>query len=159
MSFAEECIFPTIVLQKGSVIVYEELDGLTLCSMSDVKAGSQGRFAHSHIVDCAGHEWVMEGAKVVSGVGPLWGYNLFLNRRVRVLPCILSGPSIADFAAVKRELVKRMETPDAVTIKLKKYCTVMEHATALSLIPSVLQAQTIVDTIHLLLAGVLPQRE
>lgn len=160
MNFKQDCIFPVVILyDDGDVAAEETPHGLTICRKTDLKAGQSGRFARSTIIDSNGLAWRMDGAEKLHGVGPLWGYNLFLNQTVRVRPTILGEPKPATLQFIKSELGKRLNKPDALTITLKIGCATIDREAARALIPQLEQATSPSQIINILLTVDFPERQ
>ena len=160
MNFEKDCKFPVVILyDDGDVAADETSHGLTICRKTDLKAGQSGRFARSTIIDSNSFAWRMDGAEKLNGVGPFWGYNLFLNQTVRVRPKILGEPKAATLQFIKSEIGKRLQKPDALTITLKIGCATIDREVARALLPQVEQASSASHIINALLAADFPERQ
>jgi hypothetical protein len=74
MTFANDALFPVLVLyEDAEMAIYETLGSLTVCTIADLKAGVEGRFAPSKIVDSRAFVWRINGAEKLRGEGPMWG--------------------------------------------------------------------------------------
>jgi hypothetical protein len=73
--------FPCLCLHKSTMFAVRSPDALTRTTAAALRGGL---FDNLKIVDSTGAEHVVRSAQKLHGVGPFWGYNLFLNQRVRV---------------------------------------------------------------------------
>ena len=156
--FEQRCRFPVAALYDGDMIVFETFDCMTVCAKSDLKAAQHGPYAKATILDSEGMAWEMDGARKLHGVGPLWGYNIFFNQTIRVQPTIVGAPRQAEINTVKREVIKRLRKPDAVTLHLAKFCTTIEHGEAQRTVPLIEAASSVREIINKLLAMDFPER-
>jgi hypothetical protein len=160
LEFNQGCRFPAIVLyEDGDLAVYEAQEGLTICSRTDLKAGQRGRFARATIVDSDGTAWEMDGATKLHSVGPFWGFNIFLNQSIRVLPTISAKPKPTDLDVLKSEIVKRVRNRGCVTLKLKCFCTIIEPDEARRTATAIQTACSIPEIIGKLLAMDFPEKK
>jgi hypothetical protein len=67
-------------------------DDLNQCSKTALK---KGFFSDQILVDASGRTFGVQSAKKVHGVGPFWGYNLFLNQRIKVELTLRPLPSMS----------------------------------------------------------------
>jgi hypothetical protein len=58
------------------------------------------------IVDSNGVGLKIRGAKKLHGVGLFWGYNIFLNQRIKVQPIIAGKPFEVSLSEVKELVLK-----------------------------------------------------
>jgi hypothetical protein len=159
MIFAENALFPVLVLyEDAEMAAYETLDGLTVCSMADLKAVTKGRFAPSKIVDSRGMIWLMNGAEKLRGEGPLWGHNLFFNQTIRVRPRTEGNPEPGDLAAIKAEILRRLEVRDSLSITVRSFCAIIGKRAALALVPEIGRTVSIPEIIAILLSADFPER-
>jgi hypothetical protein len=76
----KSCI-PGHLYLEGDNVAVRDADALTRTTSAAVR----GRlFEGLRVIDSQGQESVARGAKVLGGVGWFWGFNVFLNRRVRI---------------------------------------------------------------------------
>jgi hypothetical protein len=73
--------FPCLCLHKGTLFTVLSRDALTITTAAALRGGL---FDNLKIVDSNGAEHVVRSARKLHGVGLFWGYNLFLNQRIRV---------------------------------------------------------------------------
>ena len=64
------------------------VDALTTCTKVALK---NGYFDDLLIVDANGVGYQVKGARKLHGVGPFFGYNIFLNQRIKV-ELLTDGP-------------------------------------------------------------------
>jgi hypothetical protein len=153
LDFDSRCRFPAIALyQEHDLSVFEALDGLVVCRKIDLKAGQRGRFGRATIVDSESMAWEMDGATKLHGVGPFWGYNIFLSQTIRVRPNITVSPKPAQIEEIKSEVAKCLRRKDAVTLVLKDYCATIGRAEAHRTVPLIEAASSIPEIIAKLLA-------
>lgn len=84
--------FPVLRFVGGMVFPASSSDDARTCSKTALK---KGFFRHQLIVDSEGTTAIVRGARKVRGVGPFWGYNLFLNQRILVALDAEIGPSMS----------------------------------------------------------------
>lgn len=73
--------FPIICFNKYTFNIINSLDQLTLTTKAGLK---NGLFENLIIIDSNGLKYRVKEAKKLYGVGPLWGYNIFLNQKIKV---------------------------------------------------------------------------
>jgi hypothetical protein len=78
---ATDISYPALYFAQGLATVAVDKDGLTICNTAGLKRGCYDRML---VVDSNGIGRRVKGARKLHGVGPFWGYNIFLNRRIRV---------------------------------------------------------------------------
>lgn len=91
-------LFPVLCFSQDIVSVSESADQLTTCSKVGLK---KGYFRKLIIIDSAGALYKVNGAKKLCGVGPFWGYNIFLNQKIRVELSFKENPSPVSLQEVK----------------------------------------------------------
>jgi hypothetical protein len=96
----EDLRYPVLCFSQHLARVSQTADALTTCSKLALRKG--GYYDNLLVVDSAGVGLRIKGAEKVRGVGPFWGYNIFLNQRVKVRPHIDGAPIQASLAKVKR---------------------------------------------------------
>jgi len=75
--FNEQAAFPAVVLyEHGDLTIYDSLDPYVVCGTADVKARKRGRFSKSIVVDSGGLRWEINGATILHGIPPFFGYRL-----------------------------------------------------------------------------------
>jgi hypothetical protein len=81
--------YPALVFVRGMVFPVRSADDATQCTKPALK---NGYFSGQLMVDSTGKAVKVKGAKKLHGVGPLWGYDIFLNQKIKV-ELILEGQS------------------------------------------------------------------
>jgi hypothetical protein len=74
--------FPILSFSQGLVDVEHDLESLTTCNKRALRRG--GYYSKLWLVDSGQHKFNVKSAKKLHGVGLFWGYNIFLNQRIRV---------------------------------------------------------------------------
>jgi hypothetical protein len=104
---ASTMAFPVLSFSKGVVLVTRSAEELTTCR----KAGlNRGWFDTLLVVDSAGRGWSMAGARKMHGVGLLWGYNVFLNQKIRVELLCARGPFDVSVEDVRGRVLKSLDS-------------------------------------------------
>lgn len=78
---ANDLTFPVVCIYRGTIFTSSAVDALTRTTTAALRGGL---FNGLRIVDSAGKEYTVKNARKLHGIGPLWGFNIFLNRTVRV---------------------------------------------------------------------------
>jgi hypothetical protein len=91
--------FPCLCSSQSLVLVFDSLEALTTCTSAAI---SNGWFAKMRVVDSVGAKFRVHSPKVLSGVGPLWGFRLLRGRLVRVAVEIERQPGLATLDEVKK---------------------------------------------------------
>jgi len=73
----EKIMFPAIVFDNFSFRIIEHIEELSKTTSAGLK---NGLYDSIKIVDSKGDLYHVSGAKKIKGIGPLWGYNIFLIR-------------------------------------------------------------------------------
>ena len=73
--------FPVLCFSQGIVFVKQDLESLSICTKAALR---YGYFKNLWLVDLNHHRFNIRSAKKLHGVGRFWGYNLFLNQKIRV---------------------------------------------------------------------------
>ncbi|MFA5262758.1 MAG: hypothetical protein WC378_02965 [Opitutaceae bacterium] len=73
--------FPVLCIHKATIFTVRTLDALTSTTAAALRGGL---FTKLRVIDSIGVEYVVSSAKKLKGIGPFFGYNLFLNQRIRV---------------------------------------------------------------------------
>jgi hypothetical protein len=73
--------FPVLEFANGMVFFVGKEAGITECSSYALK---RGFFSGLLLVDSTGRAVRVKGAKKLHGIGPFWGYNIFLNQRIKI---------------------------------------------------------------------------
>ncbi|HYG37621.1 MAG TPA: hypothetical protein VD908_03335 [Cytophagales bacterium] len=77
----DEIIFPIITFDKYAFSIVEDKDKLTTTTSAGVK---NGLFDNLLIVDKTGKTFKVKDVKKLHPIGPFWGYNIFLNQKIKV---------------------------------------------------------------------------
>ena len=127
VKFNEQAAFPAVVLyEHGGLTIYDFLDPYVVCGTADVKATQRGRFSKSTVVDSRDAKWEINGATILHGIPPFFGYRL-LRRSVRVQPNVCAPPIKADLSWTKSEVLKRLYNKrSVVSIVVNRFCTVID---------------------------------
>ena len=81
MAIVESTKFPIIYFNKHSFFIVDDIDKLTITT----KAGLRNKiFDDLMIVDSSGKCYKVSKVEKLHGIGFLWGYNIFLNQRIKV---------------------------------------------------------------------------
>jgi hypothetical protein len=73
--------YPVITFDKYSFSIIQSEEELTRTTSAGLK---NGLFENLIIVDNLGQCFKVINAKKSHGIGPLWGYNIFLNQKIRI---------------------------------------------------------------------------
>jgi hypothetical protein len=73
--------FPVICRCKNTIFTSNSLDALTETTTAAIRSGL---FDGLKIIDSTGNEYTVENIRRLQGIGPLWGFNIFLNRKMRI---------------------------------------------------------------------------
>ena len=73
--------YPALIFSNGIAVPVRSADKLTSCT---AHALSQRFYNGCVVTDVTGRSIEIETARKLHGIGPVWGGNLFLNRRLRV---------------------------------------------------------------------------
>lgn len=84
--------FPVLRFVRGMVFPARSLDDARTCTKT---ALTKGFFRRQLILDSEGRTVLVRDARKLHGVGPFWGYNIFLNQRVLVELDAEIGPQIS----------------------------------------------------------------
>jgi hypothetical protein len=76
-----ELMFPVIKINNNMLAAPKSKESLTTTTAVAFRAGG---FNGLRIIDSRGKEFVVKSARKLCGVGPFWGFNFFLNRRIRI---------------------------------------------------------------------------
>src|ERR1051325_1834880 len=73
--------YPILGIVDGIIRVKKTAAELCTTLKGEVDAGS---FDRMEIIDSNGDKFRVHDVKILGGIGPFWGYNIFLNRLVSV---------------------------------------------------------------------------
>lgn len=99
----EDLRYPVLGFSQHLVRVSQTADALTTCSKLALRKG--GYYEDLLVVDSAGVGLRIKGAEKIHGVGLFWGYNIFLNQRIKVRPHIEGPPMQVSLTEVKRHVL------------------------------------------------------
>lgn len=165
MNFSEDAKFPVAVLYAdGDLSVFETPHLLSAGRRVDIKAGSQGRFAESTIVDANGLAWEMNGAEEVGELRFFRRIASLFGRSMRLRPNIIGEPTQIELAAFKEAIIKSLRKRSAVSIALRIKegrlgCTILGKTTSSKLIPDIQAATRVAEAISTILSADFPERE
>jgi hypothetical protein len=100
---AEQLAFPALAIFKDTTVSYRTLESLTTTTAAALRGGF---FNGLRIIDSNGVEAVVRSATKLGGVGLFWGFNVFLNQRIRVA-LILESPTETLTTDQVRQIVLR----------------------------------------------------
>lgn len=103
----DSATFPTLSLSKGVALVSRSPAELTTCRIAGLR---RGWFSDLLLVDSSGRGWKIGGARKLHGVGPLWGYNIFLNQKIRVELLLSKGPFAVSVEDLRERVLKSFRT-------------------------------------------------
>jgi hypothetical protein len=157
--FNEQAAFPAVVLyEHGDLTIYDSLDPYVVGGTADVKARKRGRFSKSIVVDSGGLRWEINGATILHGIPPFFGYRL-LGRIVRVQPNVCAPPTKADLSWTKSEVLKRLRSKaTVVAIVVNRLCTIIDRGEARRTGTVVETASSISEIISTLLSMDFPEK-
>ncbi|MBO9617218.1 MAG: hypothetical protein J7619_31320 [Dyadobacter sp.] len=73
--------FPVITFDRFAFNVVPDLDKLTRTTSAGL---ANGLFKNLQIIDSDGTLYFVTAATKVKGIGPFWGYTIFLNQNIRL---------------------------------------------------------------------------
>ena len=80
--------YPVLEFAKGMVFPARRVEELEQCTKPALRSGF---FNDLLLIDSSGKSWKIAGARKLRGVGPVFGFNVFLNQRIQVA-LTASGP-------------------------------------------------------------------
>jgi len=101
----ESLKYPALVFSRGMVFPARSADDLSLANRAALK---NGYFSGQLIVDSTGKAVKIKDAKKLHGVGPFFGYNIFLNQRIKVELLPDGQPSQKDVGDVRDLVLKAL---------------------------------------------------
>lgn len=102
--------YPVLMFSRGTVSTSRTEDELTTCSKT---ALSNGFFSGLLLIDSDGLSVKVKSATKSHGVGFLWGYNIFLNQKIKVSLLLEDNAQCIDFGEVKAKVIKAIRTSHA----------------------------------------------
>jgi hypothetical protein len=88
------------------VFVKHDLDSLSSCTTAALRYGYFKKF---WLVDSNHHRFKIKSAKKLHGVGRFWGYDIFLNRKIRVELSFKDEQSVS-LEEIKESIFKSFRT-------------------------------------------------
>jgi hypothetical protein len=73
--------YPVVQFSRGLVFPARDALEFTTCSKSALR---NGFYSNLSVIDSSGRAWRCKSASKLHGVGMFWGYNIFLNQRIRI---------------------------------------------------------------------------
>jgi hypothetical protein len=73
--------FPIIAFSKNSFHIARNENEILICTKIALK---NNFYKEMNIVDCTGASYNILNAKKIKGIGLFWGYNIFLNQKIKV---------------------------------------------------------------------------
>ncbi len=73
--------FPVLCKHKNTIFSVRTCDALTNTTTAAIRGGL---FECLYIIDSSGRTFTVTNATVLHGIGPVWGFNVFFNRKVKV---------------------------------------------------------------------------
>ena len=73
--------FPVITFDRFAFNIVHDSDQLTRTTSAGL---ANALFKDLQIVDSSGNLYLVKSAAKVKGIGPFWGYNIFLNQNIRI---------------------------------------------------------------------------
>ncbi|WP_426291858.1 hypothetical protein ACN9ML_17460 [Dyadobacter endophyticus] len=95
--------FPAVVFDNFSFRIVNNREGLVITTKAGLKNGLYDKIT---IVDSNGSSFEVTGAKKIKGVGPMWGYNIFLNQNILVELNFVQKVNYVALSDVKKEILK-----------------------------------------------------
>src|SRR5690606_14591101 len=78
---AEQLAVPILCIRGDTIFTCRTINELTTTTASALRGGL---FTGLRLIDSNGLEATIDSVKKLGGVGPFWGFNIFLNQRIRV---------------------------------------------------------------------------
>jgi hypothetical protein len=95
--------YPVLCFSQGLARVKRSADALATCTKPALRKG--GWYEDLLVVDSTGMALRVTGATKLHGVGPFWGYNIFLNQRIKVRPHVEGPPLQLSLEDVRRRVL------------------------------------------------------
>jgi hypothetical protein len=101
MTTVDDLKYPVLCFSRNLIRIKLTVDALTTCSKLALR---NGYFENLLVIDSAGVGLRVRGAEKLYGVGLFWGYNIFLNQRIKVRLLIEETPLKISVDEVKRHV-------------------------------------------------------
>ena len=98
----EHLRFPVLCFSQNLALVTQTEEDLTTCSKVGLR---NGYFDNLLLVDSSGRGVRVKGAKKLHGIGPFWGYNMFLNQTIKVELIVAGEPFKVSLEEVKERVL------------------------------------------------------
>jgi hypothetical protein len=95
---ASDLAYPVLFLYKDALAGVRTEEALTTTTSVALRAGF---FDGLRVIDSEGRQYTVTKARFLHGVGRFWGYNIFLNRRIRVAIDLLESGEVLNVDAVR----------------------------------------------------------
>jgi len=100
--------FPVITFSNNRQMYFgRKRDDIEICSKIALK---NGFYEGMRIIDADGIEYKIKDAAKVRTVGPLWGYNIFLNQKLRVKLYLGKAGDVVSLDSLKMQILKIMKS-------------------------------------------------
>ena len=99
VSATSELVYPVLVVYRDALCAEGTEESLTTTTSIALR---KGFFDELKIIDSDGRQYVVTKARKLHGVGPFWGYSIFLNRWIRVALDLCSSGEILSVDEVRR---------------------------------------------------------
>lgn len=98
--------FPVVTFSKNRLMCFgRKRDDIEACSKTALK---NGFYEGLRIIDADGVEYNVKDASKVGTIGPLWGYNIFLNQKLRVKIYFDKVGNVVSLDSLKMQISKIM---------------------------------------------------
>lgn len=95
--------FPVIIFSNNRLMYFgRKKDDIETCSKTALK---NGFYNGLRIIDADGIGYMITGAGKVGPVGPLWGYNIFLNQKLRVELYVEKASDVVSLDSLKMQIL------------------------------------------------------
>lgn len=99
--------FPAVAFSNSRLMYFaRKKDDIEICSKTALK---NGFYKGLTIIDADGAEYKIKDANKVGTVGPLWGYNIFLNQKLRVILFLEKAGAAISLNDLKKRILRIMK--------------------------------------------------
>ena len=130
--------YPVLEFSKGMIFAARSVEELEQCTKPALRSGF---FKDLLLIDSGGRSLKIAGARKLRGVGPFFGFNIFLNQKIQVA-LTTSGPERIVGVEEVRQLVlsairgkqewSSMENSDELVAIVRRAQSISEIATAVT---------------------------
>jgi len=100
--------FPVITFSNDRLMYFgRKRDDIEICSKTALK---NGFYKGLRVIDSDGIEYKIKAAGKVGTVGPLWGYNIFLNQKLQVELYLGKAGNVVSLDSLKMQILKIMKS-------------------------------------------------